>query len=278
METSIDGEVIGTFAAENNAVASANIYPVNSVGNNLAGYYVDDIQFEHTPYTLPERNGGVIAISNTSGLATTGISPSATVRNLGTSTITSFDIDLTYNGESISETVTGVSIPSLGVYNVDFTGEVTLIAGENDMMSTISNVNGMAADDDAGDDTKVLALNPIVPADGKMVVAEEATGTWCPWCPRGAVYLDRMVESYPDHFIGIAVHNGDPMTVDEYDGPISAAVGGYPSVLVDRIADIDPSAIETDLLERVVLAPTATFSSISSNYTDGAETMDVLFQ
>lgn len=278
-ELLIDGGSEGVFSATNNAVASVNIYPVNAAsgGNNQAGYYMDDIEFEHVAYTLPSRNGGVIAISNTSGLATTGITPSAVVRNLGTSTINSFDLDITYNGTTISEEVTGVSVSSLDTYTVDFSDAVTLIAGENDIVATISNVNATAADDDGTDDTKTVSLNPVVPAAGKVVVGEEATGTWCPWCPRGAVYLDRMAESYPDHFIGIAVHNGDPMTVEDYDAAIGTLVGGYPSMLVDRGADIDPSEVEGDLLSRVVIAPTAVFTSIVSDYTPGATTANISF-
>lgn len=38
------------------------------------------------------------------------------------------------------------------------------------------------------------------------VVVEECTGTWCQFCPRGAVSLDYYSSKYPDTFLGIAVH------------------------------------------------------------------------
>jgi hypothetical protein len=275
-ELLIDDVSQGVFANPNNQLASADLYPVNAAagGNNLANYYMDDVVYEYTPYVLPSRNGAVTNIYNTGGLATTSMTPSVTVRNLGTNAITSFDLDVTYNGTTYTENITGVSIASLATYDVDFSDMITLIAGFNVVTATISNVNGIASDDDNADDMKSIGLNPVVPAAGKVVVGEEATGTWCKWCPRGAVYLEKMSVLYPDHFIGIAVHNGDPMTVDTYDEAIGGFISGYPSMLVDRGADIDPSAVEGDFLDRVVIAPKAVLT-VGSDYVGGATSMNV---
>ena len=46
------------------------------------------------------------------------------------------------------------------------------------------------------------------------IVAEEGTGTWCGYCVRGIVALEEMNKKYPDNFIGIAIHSGDPMAVE----------------------------------------------------------------
>lgn len=75
---------------------------------------------------------------------------------------------------------------------------------------------------------------------------EEATGTWCGWCPRGTEWMDWMSEFHADQFIGVAVHNGDPMAVTEYDNGVNSFPGfsGYPSVIVDRDAIWDPSELE----------------------------------
>ncbi len=72
-------------------------------------------------------------------------------------------------------------------------------------------------------------------------MGEEKTGTWCGWCPRGAVGLAHM-ESVPE-FIGIAVHNGsnDPMVVTAYDDNIGTYIpGGYPRGGVDRVDNGNP--------------------------------------
>lgn len=263
-ELFIDNVSQGQWANPENRVASLNLYPVNpsgSGGNSTAGYYVDDVEYTITPYTLPTLNGAPIFIDNVVGLATQDKYPSVTVRNLGTSNITSFDLVVDYNGSQVTENVTGVNIPSLGTYDVALTNAVTLIAGSNPISATISNVNGAGADDDPTDDMKTISVNPVVPAAGKIVVAEEATGTWCGWCPRGAVAMDYMAASYEGFFAGIAVHNNDPMTVTEYDNGMGTLIGGYPSALVDRQGDIDPLAIESEFLQRITEAPTATIEN-----------------
>ena len=166
-------------------------------------------------------------------------------------------MEVSYNGSTITENITGVSIASLEFYDVPFNDALTLVAGEKDLTATISNVNGAGADGDADDDTKTITLDPVVPAEGKVVVGEEGTGTWCGWCPRGAVFMDEMEDRYSEFWAGVAVHNGDPMVHEVYDAGMGALISGYPSGLVDRGSDLDPSGFEFDFLERVVIPPTA---------------------
>ena len=65
----------------------------------------------------------------------------------------------------------------------------------------------------------------------RNVLFEEGTGTWCSWCVRGIVGMRDMKAKY-DGFIGVAIHNNDPLTVDDYDA--SAGFISWPSVNVDR--------------------------------------------
>ncbi|MDG1915947.1 MAG: Omp28-related outer membrane protein [Crocinitomix sp.] len=71
----------------------------------------------------------------------------------------------------------------------------------------------------------------------KFVVLEEKTGTWCGWCPYGTVEFAILEDDEPN-FIGIAVHNSDPMEVTSYDDQSAASFpgfGGYPYAVADRI-------------------------------------------
>lgn len=272
-ELLIDGVSKGTIQNTYNQLASIDIYPVNAQngGNNLSGFYIDDFTYNHTPYVLPAVNGAVTGLSNVDGIAGISLNPDVTVRNLGTTPITSFDLTVDYNGSQIVENVTGVNIASLATYDVSFSNAINLVAGNLPVVATISNVNGAGADGDAADDIKTVVIDPVVPAAGKVVVAEEGTGTWCQWCPRGAVFMDMMSEKYDNFFAPIAVHNGDPMTHDPYDTEMAPLISSsYPSAIVDRFPAIDPSEIEADFLTRVVVAPkafmsaTATYNSTSS--------------
>lgn len=68
---------------------------------------------------------------------------------------------------------------------------------------------------------------------------EEYTGTWCGWCPRGFTGMELLREHFGEDFIGVAIHNDDPMAVlptSQYPSPIS----GFPSAFVDRSKEVDP--------------------------------------
>jgi archaellum component FlaF (FlaF/FlaG flagellin family) len=257
-EVFIDDVSIGSFSNPENQIASIDIYPTDQNAPYSCGYFIDDFSYTITPYTLPSLNAAVTLVNFDQGeIAGADVTPKVRVRNLGTTTINSFDLDVVYNGNTISQPVTGLTLASLAETTITMTGTQTLIAGQNDIVATVSNVNGNATDGDANDDEGSVTVDPIIPATGKMVVGEEGTGTWCQWCPRGAVFMDMMETKYPDHWAGIAVHNADPMTVTEYDAAIGSLIAGYPSSLVDRGADADPSVMENEFLTRILVAPTA---------------------
>ncbi len=249
-EVYMDGALQGSFQNPILSVASINIYPLQG-----SGYWMDDVTYDHTTYTLEQYNLGVTNVADVNGLAGQVRYPKVALRNLGTDAITSFDVNIDYNGTQFTEQVTGVNINSLEVYDLELTTSITLLAGSNDLTVTLSNINGATMDDDSSDDTLVVNIDPLVPAAGKIVLVEEATGTWCGFCPRGAVFMDRMSENYGHFFAGIAVHNGDPMADGLYDAGLNSMIDGYPSAVVERGSDIDPSTIENPFLNKIMEAP-----------------------
>ena len=266
-EVLVDGNSIGIFANPINRIASWDVFPLNPAGvggNNQAGFYIDDVSFTVTPYTLTARNGAVILIDNKFRLVGQTAHPSVTIRNLGTSPITAFDVSINYDGNVITKSVTGVNIASLATYVVEFSQDVTAASGANVMTATISNVNGQGADLDPADDSKSITINPITPAPGKIIIAEEGTGTWCGWCPRGTVAMAEMTERYSQFFQGIAVHNNDPMAHQVYDSGLGGLISGYPSALVNRGNDIDPTGIEEQFLNLITQAPVAIITNTAT--------------
>ena len=124
-------------------------------------------------------------------------------------------------------------------------------------------------------------IEAIFPAEGKLVIGEEATGTWCGWCPRGAVALNWMDKDYEGYWQGIAVHNGDPMTDPDYDNGIAPYISGYPSGLVDRGSDIDPGAFKQDFLQRIIIEPNGIISNgaeLNGNILKVSLTVDITKQ
>ena len=105
---------------------------------------------------------------------------------------------------------------------------------EKNLAITATQVNGNS-DSDPSNNTSANNFNTISQASVKNVLFEEGTGTWCGWCPRGTVAMNYMTTTYPNQFIGVAVHNGasDPMKLAAYD--TAAAFDGFPEMNVDRV-------------------------------------------
>lgn len=72
-------------------------------------------------------------------------------------------------------------------------------------------------------------------------VIEEFTGTWCGWCPRGIVGMEKIHETYGDQVVQIAVHSGDVMAISAYNSILNTYASGYPSSIIDRRYETDPS-------------------------------------
>jgi len=186
--------------------------------------------------------------------------PAVEVSNNEFAEINSFDVSYVVGGDTVTESITGQNLGFGQTYFHQFVAPVTLVDGANTIAYFLSNVNGGAetvTDNNGGND---VSIEGITPFPGRIIVGEEGTGTWCGWCPRGAVYMDYLAAKYPDHFAGIAVHNGDPMTVSDYDAAMANAISGYPSGLVDRASfngagEVDPQDFEAAMMERIDTDP-----------------------
>lgn len=72
----------------------------------------------------------------------------------------------------------------------------------------------------------------------RKLVFEEITGTWCGWCPEGAIELSKIIKAYPDRVIPIAIHDADQLRVREgHLINFELSQGGYPAGMVDRLMD-----------------------------------------
>ncbi len=127
---------------------------------------------------------------------------------------------------------------------------------EKTLSVTATQVNGNV-DSNPSNNSSTNKFNTISQASVKNVLFEEGTGTWCGWCPRGAVAMNYMTTTYPNQFIGVAVHNGasDPMKLAAYD--TAAGLTGFPGMNVDRVvknSGVTQSIMVSRFNERKVLA------------------------
>lgn len=253
----IDNVLVGSYSSSEENIATLNIFPVNSAGNNQAKYWLDDISYDYVPDTITTNlNGGLLAFeSNYSLVVGQNKTPDVIFRNLGLNDITSVKVEFEYNGATFDETFTfPTALTSTEIMTLKPTSSFAIVSGVNELKATILETNGII-DNDVSDNVTTQSIDPIVPAADKLVIAEEATGTWCGWCPRGAVAMERSAKNYHGLFQGIAVHNGDPMTNSIYDTGLGTILDGYPSAAVDRQSDIDPGNIPSAFIEQIQIAP-----------------------
>jgi thiol-disulfide isomerase/thioredoxin len=207
---------------------------LNDDGDN---WILDDIEVR-SPLNLDARLDNVSL--NKFSLVNTDNPLTFDVVNNGASTITTLEVSWS-DGTADNIEIFNVNIASGATETISHTSAVNYSAvNEKDISVTIVNVNG-TVDGDVTNNAFNTKINTLSQSGTKKVFIEEATGTWCPWCPRGAVGLDYMYSTYPASVVAVAVHNSDPMEVPEYDNGISSFIAGYPSGAVDRlIANVDP--------------------------------------
>ncbi len=252
----VPSNLLVAFANPINKLAGMDLYPIEpQTGQAL--YYIDDIEIFYQPHQPKNLDAASLALS----LPSTTLGGSQwpvlfTVRNIGDTTIHSIKATWHIGNTQGSHTFTNLNLAPLQTADLEFPLKVTLPSGNLTASVTIEQVNG-GADDDTTNNTVSTPITAHAPAAHKKVWVEEATGTWCPWCVRGIVMMDRAVEHYNDFFVGIAVHNNDPMAYDVHDQYVSNRVSGYPSVIIERDYIGDPLDIEAELVARAQTAPPA---------------------
>ena len=219
--------LVSLGAATNGAADVKVRWKYDDAGAWATGLAIDDVVVK-----VPAQNdASITGVSlNRWALINTNTVLSALVTNVGGNAITSLTID--WNDGTSHSSVIPVNIAVGASATVAHPTNVTYAtAVEKNIAVTITSVNS-AADGDPSNNASSGLHNTLSQQTDKAVVIEEGTGTWCGWCPRGAVAMDYMTTTYPADFIGVAVHNGDPMTVTAYNA--AAAFSGFPGANVDR--------------------------------------------
>ncbi len=244
---------LSAYAGQNNVLVAFR----HNDGNAWAdGFAIDNVSV----YVPPANDAKINSIAlNRYGVINTNSNLVLNVTNLGSSTISNLTVD--WNDGTSHSQVINVSIAPFATLDVTHPTALNYAtAVEKTIAVNITAVNG-GVDADVSNNTGSKLFNSLSQASPKKVVIEEGTGTWCQWCPRGAVAMDQMFQTHPNDFIGIAVHNGDPMTVAAYDG--GANFGGFPGCNVDRALldqSVSSNLFENYYQQRIGLAVPAALS------------------
>ncbi len=174
------------------------------------------------------------------------------------------------NGEQM-EILDGLNVPFLG--ETDFTHSVPfqVVEGNSPIEISISIPNGNV-DADLSNNNQNIEVEGFVAQFGKKAVCELYTSTAEGWSPSGEVWLNKLIEYYPDHVIPIAVHKGDPMETSQYDNGFNSQY--FPRLHVDRsfllFHNSGFDGLESSLLSRLQ-SPSPGILGSSVNATGGID-------
>jgi hypothetical protein len=186
-------------------------------------------------------------------------------------TISPFTAYYTVNGSNpVSQAFENTGTGS--TYAFAFDKKVELALGEKVTYEVWVSVGGVESEKRTGTVARIAEQYT------RKIVVEEATGTLYSFAPRGLVFRDSLNRKYPETFIGISVHNNDPMTDPEYDREIFTRLGEYPSGLINRIRKVNPTSfdalgvLEAEYINESRVKPTLVKISLSAQYTNETKT------
>lgn len=183
---------------------------------------------------LPENKATVVAVNPPTHLPINGdgVDCDLTIRNRAANGISS--VEVTVKVPDMPDIVETLTFRTPLEYNQDGNLIVKGLKAKEPGYPTISvavtKVNGVAVDNPA----YTVSVPAFDEGYTTNIVVEDATGTWCGWCPRGLEILEFMKKEYPDRAIGIGVHSSDPMAIESYQPFLSAYISGFPTILVNR--------------------------------------------
>ncbi len=211
---------------------------VTNGGN--ADTYEDNIYYRFVQGVQPANDIEVSKLTFAQfGGAGGNVNITGNVLNVGTAPITSISLKYLANGQTKTDNITGLNIASGDSYSFSHATPFTIPSAGVFPVKVWADITG---DSNHNNDTLSGSITALAFQTTKRILFEEATGTWCQWCPRGAVFMDSLHHVYPTTAMLVAVHNNDPMVVDLYDAGIASFISGYPSGLVDRKGgEADPS-------------------------------------
>lgn len=163
---------------------------------------------------------------------------SITLTNLGYNGIKDIDYDYetgTLKGSRHADLTTPIPAIFGATSDVTISLPGQAVKGNYPVKITITKVN---AQDNAQAVSTTTDMEVYSFLPKHRAVLEEYTGTWCGYCPRGLIGLEVMNRLYPEDFIGLSYHNGDPMTVMN-SNQFPSEVTGFPAAWLDRTYQTD---------------------------------------
>ncbi|MGM9873261.1 MAG: Omp28-related outer membrane protein [Muribaculaceae bacterium] len=276
--TSHSGDEGGWYAAADAGVAQSafqwdNIAPygygfiwtaATLCGNNLPTNFVDVTLTDNVPIAETGSQFGFYAL----------------LENAASNEITSVEYTIQV-GTQEAKVYTTEGIENFGYKKQAIIGAEDLsydVASKDpiDIVLTVTKVNGVPNNSESNVGTGTITIIPAGAGYSRNIVVEEATGTWCGYCPIGITAMETIRETYPDgEVIPVAVHgpsaNDDPMYSSTYAKVFNALYSsqGVPSCMLNRTLVAFPDMSElADALQYMQSYPAIATVNATAAFTD----------
>ena len=205
---------------------------------------------------------------------------SGEITNLGSSSITSMDINYSIDGASaVTESLSNLTINTYDNYTFDHSSTWNpSTSGTYDVAIWASNING-SSDMDPSNDTITGTVNVFTSFETRKPMLEVFTSSTCGPCVQGNINLATVLSNYPEQFSLLKYQmswpgNGDPyFTQEGYDRRVFYGVNSVPRLEIDGGFDANPSGMTNQDFDDFADIPS--FTSLSANYSIGGQSVDV---
>ena len=204
----------------------------------------------------------------------------AKMLNFGVTPITSFDVSYSVDGGApVTESVTGINLPSTGEYSYTFSTPWNATSGNHSVEVSISNVNG-GNDDDASDDILSKDVSVATNTTTNFPLFEEFTSSTCAPCANfNSSTMNPFVTAHENEIAVIKYQMNWPGSGDIYytnEGGVRRVfygVTGVPSLFAggSEVSGSLSTAFNNEVARQTYFEITPTISISGNNVTVNAD-------
>ena len=269
-----------TLGVQVNSTTATQVVGSPNISSNAATYAddtpIDNVYYKFSYGVQPAAEAALFVINPIpTQIIPAAVNISGVIINYGSAPITQINLVYKSGVNTYSVTKSGLNIASGSSYNFTHNTPFNVSTANNYPIKVWIELNGDVKHTNDTLSTTIVAYSFLT---DKKIVFEEATGSWCGWCVRGAVYMEQMENLHPDKALLIAIHNNDPMADATYDAGFAPLhPSGFPSSAVNRdITDIDPTYFP-DVYDAIIndIVPCNTGVTANYNYATNNITINV---
>ena len=253
-----------------------------SCDDGIGGPYVEiEANISCSTPSAIDMEGVAMTTSSSLILANGPFTISGDLKNMGTSTVTSMDVNYSIDGgAAVAESVSGLALGTGDTYSFNHGTTWNPSAGTYDIAVWATNING-SSDMNTANDMASGTVTVFANGDVKRPMMESFTSSTCGPCVAGNANVASVISAYSDDEYSLLKYQmswpgaGDPYYTDEGgDRRTYYNVNAVPDFVLDgNVWQGNSSSLTNAQVDAVIANPA--FVSLSSYHTIDGQTVDV---